>query len=166
MNAIKNKKNSLVVIFFTFPGYWAACLIWQGSRGEKKPSDTLRSFRNAARYSLLLYQLVDPGSAASTRFQDRPPPEGPDSFVLTYNVFRNKRSCIGSRSPYEVGASPTGNPGSPTSIDRNSISCMCFVKLSIFFVISASYFQCHVNLLSVSTPMARTLALYRCNMSD
>ena len=29
-----------------------------------------------------------------------------------------------------------------------------------------STFQCHVNLLSVSTPMARTLALYRCNMSD
>ena len=32
--------------------------------------------------------------------------------------------------------------------------------------IITSSFQCHVNLLSVSTPMARTLALYRCNMSD
>ena len=41
------------------------------------------------------------------------PPKGPDSFVSTHKF--TKCSRLGSwRPPYEVGAPPTGNPGSAT----------------------------------------------------
>ena len=43
------------------------------------------------------------------------PPKGPDSFVLTYKIFKTYPPQE-SMSPYEVHAPPTQNPGSTTAV--------------------------------------------------
>ena len=55
--------------------------------------------------------VADPGGAASAH-----PPKGPDSFILTYKFFETElpRELV---PPYEVGAPPTGNPGSAAGND-------------------------------------------------
>ena len=45
----------------------------------------------------------------------RPPPTGPNSFILTCKIFETQPPRGSMAPPYEVHAPPTGNPGSATA---------------------------------------------------
>ena len=62
----------------------------------------------------VLSSLVDPGGSPRAR----PPPTGSISFVFAY-VFAKKCTHRRLAPPQQVGAPPTGNPGSATDHDHD-----------------------------------------------
>ena len=77
-----------------------------------------------------LNSVADPGGCR----RRAPPPQGSRFFRFDIQNFRNVAASGVGAPPYEVGAPPTGNPGSAAEIEWN-FSSSFFTDLIIHYTI-------------------------------